>query len=414
MARRSGQNGYVERKGNAYYVRFWMDVPGQEKRAHKSVRLCQVSGPGKMTKPERERKAREVIAASGADTQEHFNKVQAINHGVTFRSQAEWWLEHIQKRKRKPVKPKTAASWRDCLRKWLNPHLGDLPLSAVDNLAVKELVSKMAAAGLAPKSIHNYVQVVKMVVASAVNDRGEEIYVRKWNHEFIDLPEIKNQRKPSVSSEEVGAIVAAAEGQYRMVYALLAGTGMRIGEAQGVEVDKHITDDHTTIKVRQSVWNGKVQFPKTPNAIRDIDLAPSIARMLREFIGDRTAGFLFATRGGRSISPSDILTRHLHPILKAMGREKCGFHTFRRFRTTWLRKNGVPEDLIRYWIGHADRSVTDGYSRVKDDVKFRKRVCAEVGLGFQLSEIRAESADLVPIVPKTLCTPMLRGVGLTR
>ncbi|PYV24925.1 MAG: hypothetical protein DMG24_10125, partial [Acidobacteria bacterium] len=37
----------------------------------------------------------------------------------------------------------------------------------------------------------------------------------------------------------------------------------------------------------------------------------------------------------------------------------------------------MPEDLIRYWIGHADRSVTDGYSRVKDDVKFRKRVCAE-------------------------------------
>jgi len=262
MARRSGQNGYVERKGNAYYVRFWMDVPGQEKRAHKSVRLCQVSGPGKMTKPERERKAREVIAASGADTQEHFNKVEAINRGVTFRRQAEWWLDHIQTRKRKPVKPKTAASWRDCVRKWLNPHLGDLPLSAVDNLAVKELVSKMAAAGLAPKSIHNYVQVVKMVVASAVNDRGEEIYVRKWNHEFIDLPEIKNQRKPSVSSEEVGAIFAAAEGEFRMLYALLAGTGMRIGEALGLEIDKHIADNRTTIKVRQSVWNGKVQIPE--------------------------------------------------------------------------------------------------------------------------------------------------------
>ena len=31
MARRSGQSGYVERNGNAYYVRFWTDVPGQEK-----------------------------------------------------------------------------------------------------------------------------------------------------------------------------------------------------------------------------------------------------------------------------------------------------------------------------------------------------------------------------------------------
>jgi hypothetical protein len=52
MARRSGQNGYIERKGNAYHVRYWIDVPGQEKRAHKGVRLCPVSGPGKLTKPE--------------------------------------------------------------------------------------------------------------------------------------------------------------------------------------------------------------------------------------------------------------------------------------------------------------------------------------------------------------------------
>ena len=40
MARRSGQSGYVERNGNAYYVRFWMTLPGREKRARKSVRLC--------------------------------------------------------------------------------------------------------------------------------------------------------------------------------------------------------------------------------------------------------------------------------------------------------------------------------------------------------------------------------------
>jgi len=95
-----------------------------------------------------------------------------------------------------------------------------------------------------------------MVVASAVEDRGEGIYVRKWNHGFIDLPEIKNQRAPSLSSEEVGAIVAATERQYGMLCALLAGTGMRIGEELGLEVDKHITDDHTTTKVRQSATPG--------------------------------------------------------------------------------------------------------------------------------------------------------------
>jgi integrase len=111
-----------------------------------------------------------------------------------------------------------------------------MPLSAVNNLALKELVSKMSGAGLAAKSINNYLQIVKMIVASAVNEQGEELYPRKWNHEFIDLPEIKNQNTPTFSTDDVTGIVATSEGQYRVLYALLAGTGLRIGEAAGLEI----------------------------------------------------------------------------------------------------------------------------------------------------------------------------------
>jgi len=81
-----------------------------------------------------------------------------------------------------------------------------------------------------------------------------------------------------------------------------------------------------------------------------------------------------------------------------MGRETCGFHSFGRFRVTHLRKNRVPEDLVRFWIGHADKSVTDGYSKVKEDVSFRM-VCAEnAGLGFELpSPVREPRTEVVPI-----------------
>jgi integrase len=183
---------------------------------------------------------------------------------------------------------------------------------------VKELVSKMAGAGLSPKSLHNYVQVVKMVVASAVNEQGEEVYPRRWNHEFIDLPEVENQRTPTFTSEEISIIVASADRQFQMLYALLGAAGLRIGEALGLEI-KHISDDCATITVRQSVWNSRVQFPKTSRAIRDVDLHADLAATLRKFIGGRTAGFLFQTQAGRSISQSDILTRDLHPILEAAG-----------------------------------------------------------------------------------------------
>jgi len=97
--------------------------------------ICPVSGPGALTKPERLKKRKEIIAASGADTEEHFNKVEEVNHGTTFRKQAEWWLNHVQNRKRKPVKTSTALGFTSYINNWLNPNIGDLPLSSVNNLA---------------------------------------------------------------------------------------------------------------------------------------------------------------------------------------------------------------------------------------------------------------------------------------
>jgi hypothetical protein len=53
------------------------------------------------------------------------------------------------------------------------------------------LVEKMSAAELSPKTVVNYVQVVKLVLASAVDEEGEQIYPRKWNHDFIQLPVVR-------------------------------------------------------------------------------------------------------------------------------------------------------------------------------------------------------------------------------
>jgi integrase len=393
MSRRSGQNGYIERKGKAFYVRFWIDVPGQEKRAHKCIRICPVNGDGKLTKPERERRAKQIIAESGADTQEYFNSLDAVDLGVTFREQAKWFLNHVKSRKRKPIKPATATSWASHLR-WISLYLGDMPLASVNNLALKELVSKMSETGFSAKTMHNYLQVVKMVVASAVNDHGDELYPRRWNHEFIDLPEVTNQRTPTFTEEEITNIVSVAKGQFRVLFSLLSGTGLRIGEALALEV-KDICDSKIT--VRQGVWNGIIQSPKTRNGLREVDVHSSLASLLGEHIADRQSGFLFQNTGGKPISQTNILKRGLYPILEAVGMEKRGFHSFRRFRVTRLRKNGVPEDLVRFWIGHGDKSVTDGYSKIREDRTFRKACAENVGLGFEVpSPIRIQVPEVVP------------------
>jgi hypothetical protein len=112
----------------------------------------------------------------------------------------------VQNRKRKPIKAATALGFMSYIHKWLNPNIGDLPLSSINNLVARGLVTKMTEAGLSPKMCNNVIQVVKMVAASAVNENGEEIHPRTWKHEFMDLPEVKNQRQPAHSGERMAKI----------------------------------------------------------------------------------------------------------------------------------------------------------------------------------------------------------------
>jgi hypothetical protein len=55
------------------------------------------------------------------------------------------------------------------------------------------------------------------------------------------------------------------------------------------------------------------------------------------------------------------------------------------------------EDLITYWTGHAEKSATDGYSKLKEDVAFRNACTEEVGLGFKIPGL---GCDVVRNAPK--------------
>jgi hypothetical protein len=91
-------------------------------------------------------------------------------------------------------------------------------------------------------------------------------------------------------------------------------------------------------------------------------------------------GYLFATEHGSPLNQRNVLrVLHAHKLV--------GFHAFRRFRLTLLRKNGVPKDLERYWMGHASEDVGDLYSKLKDDVAYRQEWAERVGLGFELVHI---------------------------
>ena len=376
-------------------------------------KICPIAGPGKLSAAERGRKAKEIIAASGVDTEEYFNEVVRQAHGITFRERAASWLDKMRNRKRKPAAPSTLATWTYALDKWINANVGDLPLDSVNNAAMKKVVAKMAEGGLSPKSIANYAQIVKMVVASALNEQGEELHPRKWNSEFIDAPVVnaQTQRRPSFTGEVVTGILAnTQEKKYRALFALLASSGLRFGEALGLDI-KNVSPDGSTVQIVEKAWGSAVQdFLKTHNSFREVDLHPSIAAMLLDFIGERKSGLLFASRRGKPLHQSSVLRRKLHPVLAKLGQPKCGVHAFRRFRNTYLRNfTATPPGLLQFWMGHAGEGMSDLYDKIKSNVAFRKQMAEKAGLGFDIPsksvQVWHENCSLGPNGPKWTETP---------
>jgi hypothetical protein len=58
-------------------------------------------------------------------------------------------------------------------------------------------------------------------------------------------------------------------------------------------------------------------------------------------------------------------------------------------------KNGCPEDLKKFWLGHEDNDISAEYAeQIREDVEWRQLKAAEIGVGFELP------SSIVPNVPK--------------
>ena len=103
--------------------------------------------------------------------------------------------------------------------------------------------------------------------------------------------------------------------QMRMLFILCGASGLRVGEALGIRIEK-VLDSGSRIIVDEKAWRGEIHdYLKTENGEREIDLPANVAKLLVEFIGDGKSGLLFCTRKGKQLGLSNILRRHLHPAL---------------------------------------------------------------------------------------------------
>jgi len=307
---------------------------------------------------------------------------------MKFVEQAPIFFERIQTRKRHPVKPATLSAYRNAINNWIVPSIGEQDLETFSNGALKTFIHKLVVLRKSPATIQQTVTVVKLIVASAVTPEGDPLYPRTWNNDFLDLPDIGPQRSPMLTREQ---LLAALRSPYAVFYAFLAGTGLRIGEALAVRygddgVHTAYDPENAVVRVRMTLWRKQEGTPKTTAGIREVDLDPRLNTLLKNVINfPVTPGrYPLFHKNGEILCEVTLRESSLKPL------GIHGFHAFRRYRITRLRELGTPEDIVRYWAGHAGSGITDRYSKLAENKELRKQWAVRAGLGFDVPEIKLD------------------------
>ncbi len=182
----------------------------------------------------------------------------------------------------------------------------------------------------APSTLADHILVIKLIISSATDAEGEELFPRTWKRRVISAPRVERdkQHTPCLTRDEVETLLRKAKTeQERLTYAFLCGSGLRVSAAQAVR----FSGDEG-----QTSWN-----PET--AVVSVRLRYRMAQRVPD----------------------------------------AAPHAARRFRISWLRKCRVLEEIVRSQVGHSDVSVTDTYS-FQDENTVRAAV-EGAGLGFNLA-----------------------------
>ncbi len=344
MARRRFQRGslYLRGKRRKVWVGRWLDDivdGGQVRRVHRSAVL------GTMEELPTRKLAMRAL-------EQRLGEVNSVNYRPRIESTFSDFAVRYEKMILPQLKPSTQAGYRSYLTGHLKPYWDKRPMREMDTESLQLFVSGLAKD---PKTVRNIVGVLKAMWA----------YARAWSYvshnpfDGLSLPTRVQKEQRYFTMEEAQKVIAAADEPLRTIFWMAAETGLRAGELLGLRV-VDINFERRVVEVRQSIWRGMVQTPKTANAVRCVAISGELCDHLRALISrwvDNPLGLLFFDKG-RPLSWKVVVQKRLHPLLDALKIPRGGLHAFRHSHETTMDRWGVPLKVRQQRLGHADPRTT--------------------------------------------------------
>jgi hypothetical protein len=95
---------------------------------------------------------------------------------------------------------------------------------------------------------------------------------------------------------------------------------------------------------------------------------------------------LFSTEVGTPHLYGNLDDRWLTPRFTKMGLDEkgMGWHSFKRFRKTWLRGARCLEVINNFWMAHKPQTMSEVYSHLHEEQQLRLDEATRVDYGFTL------------------------------
>ena len=288
------------------------------------------------------------------------------------------WLETAAKPR---VRAKTFQNYKDLVRLYIKPALGENKLSLITPEQIQSLYNKMLDDELSPKTIKN----VHGVLRNALDQAAKWGKLYRNPADLVDLPKQKKKEMQAFSPIEANAFLDAINySRWKALFSLLLTTGMRPGEAlalkwKDVDLDGYkVTVNRTLTRI---AGNWSIEEPKTSRSRRTIPIPISVVEHLKDFKKEQAAeilqakvyanhGFVFAGKTGDPLDERNIVNRHFKPLLKSAGLPIIRLYDLRHTCATLLLSAGENPKVVSERLGHASVTLTmDTYSHVLPDMQ---------------------------------------------
>jgi integrase len=261
------------------------------------------------------------------------------------------------------LSPNCRSRYKSQLQRHVLPALGRIPIDRIDAARVQSHLAELLNAKLAPSTVCSVGRLLLRVLAVAGLE-GHQVH--RIDGRSLVWP--RSQSPPSdprmFTAQEVERILDAAAGWPRVLYCVLAWSGLRIGEALGLDW-QHIDLERSLIRVRQQASRGLLRTLKSRTSRADLPLHSDLQAVLTAYwhsCGSPAAGLIFGGAGGLPRSAQGIASRHLTPLLQKLQIDHAGPHAFRHSFCTRCWAAGLPANVIQRLMRHSNIGMTMRYT----------------------------------------------------